>query len=131
MGQHPALWKLVSGVVLRKPGKDDYTKLRAYHSISLLICMGKVIEKVVAELLAYEDERRRLLSDGQFGGRKRQSAIDAAAIIRDRAHAHCREGSVAGVLLTDIKAAFPSVRRARLFHNMMGKGFDGDTYHGL
>ena len=57
-GRHPAVWKLVSGVVIRKPGKDDYTQLKAYRSILLLSCMGKVVENVVAELLSEEAERR-------------------------------------------------------------------------
>jgi len=42
-GRHAAVWKQASGVVIRKPGKDDYTKLKAYRSISLLSCMGKVV----------------------------------------------------------------------------------------
>jgi len=61
--RHPALWKWASGVVIRKPGKDDYTKLKAYRSISLLSCMGKVLEIVAAEQLSEEAERRGLLSD--------------------------------------------------------------------
>jgi len=51
-GRHLAVWKRSSGVVIHKPGEDDYTKLKAYRSISLLSCMGKVVEKVVAELLS-------------------------------------------------------------------------------
>jgi hypothetical protein len=76
-----------SGVVIRKPGKDNCTKLKAYRSISLLSSMGKVGEKVAAELLSEEAESRGLLSDGQFGSQRRWSAIDAAAIMVDRAHA--------------------------------------------
>ena len=82
-GRHPAEWKRASGVVICKLGKDDYTKLKAYRSLSLLSCMGKLIEKVSAELLSEEAERRGLLSDGQFGSRKGRSAIDAAAIMVD------------------------------------------------
>jgi len=44
--RHPAVWKRASGVVIRKPGKDDYTMLKAYCTISLRSCMGKVVEKV-------------------------------------------------------------------------------------
>jgi len=102
MGRHPAVWKRASGVVIRKPGKDDYTKLKAFRSISLLSCMGKVVEKVVAELLSEEAERRGLLSDGQFASRKGRSAIDAAAIMVDRAHAAWTNGQITGVLLMDI-----------------------------
>ena len=87
---------------------------------------GKVVEKVVTALLAEEAERRRLLSNGHYGSRKRRSAIEAAAIIVDRVHAAWREGHIAGVPLMDIKAAFPSVRRGRLIHTMRGKRMDGD-----
>ena len=62
-GRHPAVWKRASGLVIRKPGKDDYTQLKSNPSISLLSCMGKVIENVVTELLSKEAERRELLSD--------------------------------------------------------------------
>ena len=88
--------------------------------------MGKVVEKVVSELLAEEAERRELLGDGQYESRKRRSAIKAVAIMVDRAHAAWREGHIAGVLLMDIKAAFPSVGMGRLIHTMRGKGMDGD-----
>jgi len=44
-GRHPAVWKWASGEVIRKPGKDDYTQLKAYCSILLLSCRGKVVEK--------------------------------------------------------------------------------------
>jgi len=51
-------------------GQEHYTKMKAYRSISVLSCMGKVVEKVVAELLSQEVKYRGLLSDGQFGSRK-------------------------------------------------------------
>jgi len=68
-GRHQSVWKRASGMVICKPGKADYTQLKAYRSISLLSCMGKVADKVVAELRSDEAERRGLLSDGQFGSR--------------------------------------------------------------
>jgi hypothetical protein len=86
MGRHPAAWKRASGVVICKPGKYNYTKLQAYRTISLLSCMGKVVEKVVAELFSEDAERKGLLNDGQFGSRKRRSATDATAIMINRAH---------------------------------------------
>jgi len=51
-GRHPAAWKRASGVVIRKPGKDDYTKPKAHHSILLLSCTGKVIQKPAVQLLS-------------------------------------------------------------------------------
>ena len=55
-GHHPTVWKRASGVLIRKPGKEDYTTLKLYRTISLLSCLGKVVEKVVAELQSDEAE---------------------------------------------------------------------------
>jgi len=98
---------------------------RTERTDSLLSCMGKVVEKVVAELLSDEAERRALLSDGQFGSRKKRLAIDAAGIMVDRAHATWKEDNITGLLLMD-KAAFPSLARGRLIHAMKAKKIDGD-----
>ena len=64
--------------------------------------MGKVVEKVVAKLLADEAERRELLNDGHYGSSKRQSAIYVADIIVDSTREAWKEGHIAGVLLMDI-----------------------------
>jgi len=125
-GQHIDVRKWARGVGIWKPGKDDYAQLQAHCSISLLICMVKVVEKVVAELPAEKAERRGVLSDGQYGSRTRRSAIDTAAIMFDRAHPAWRHGHISGVLLLDIKAAFLSVWRGRLIHTIRDKGMDGD-----
>jgi len=89
-------------VVIRKPGKDDSTNLKAIRTILLLRYMGKVVEKVSVELLSEEGKRRGLLSDGQFGSIKGWSAITAVAIMVDRAHAAWTHGHMTGVLLMDI-----------------------------
>jgi len=88
--------------------------------------MGNVVEKVVAEVLSNEAQRRALLGDGQFGSRKTRSAIDAAAIRVERAHSAWKEDNIAGVLLMDIKEAFPSVARGRLIHAIKAEQIDGN-----
>jgi hypothetical protein len=67
--RQPVVWKGARGVVIRKLGKEDYKKLQAFLTISLHTCIGKVDEKVVAELLLEEAGRIRVLRDGQFRGR--------------------------------------------------------------
>jgi hypothetical protein len=125
-GRHPAVWKRAIGVVIQKPGKQDYTKLKSSRTISLFSCMVPVVEKVVAELLSDEPKRRALLSESQFGSRKKRSAMVAKTIMVDRAHAPWKEDNITGVLLMDIKAAFPSLARGRLIHAMKSKKIDGD-----
>jgi hypothetical protein len=88
--------------------------------------MGKVVENVVADLQSEDAERRELLSDGQFGSRKGRSAIDAAAIMVDRAHAAWTHAHIRGVLLMNIKAAFPSVAMGSLVNILNVRQMDGD-----
>jgi len=57
MGRHPTVWKCVSWVLIRKPGKEYHPNLESYRTISFLSCMGKVFEKVVAELLSDQAQR--------------------------------------------------------------------------
>jgi hypothetical protein len=125
-GRHPAVWKWESRDVIRKPGQDDYTELTAYSSISLLHCRRNGVEKGVAEQLAEDAERRGLLNDGQYGSIKRWSAMDAAALMVDRAQTEWREGHIPGDRLMDMKSAFPSIGRGRPLHRMRGKWMDGD-----
>jgi hypothetical protein len=113
-------------VVIRKPGKDNDAQLNAYHSISVFSWMGKVVVKVVAEKLSEEAERRGLLSGREFRSCKGWSAIDAAAIMGDRAHAAWKNSLITHVLLKDIEAAFPSVATGRLVSSMKIRQTDGD-----
>jgi hypothetical protein len=113
-------------MVIPKPAREAYMQLMANRSLSLLSCMGKVGENVVAELLSDKAKRRGHLSNGQFGSRLGRSAIDAAAIIVGRAPAAWRDGPIVGVLLMGIKAAFPSVTHGRLVNLMKVRQLDGD-----
>jgi hypothetical protein len=56
-------------VVLRKPGKPDYSAPGAYRPISPLNTLGKLLEAVMAKRLSYYAETYGLLPDTQFGGR--------------------------------------------------------------
>lgn len=44
LGYHPKEWKKAQGVLLEKAGKRDFGLIISYRVISLLNCMGKVIE---------------------------------------------------------------------------------------
>jgi len=58
------------GLLYEKPEKPDYGVAKACRVIMLFNYLGKVVEKVAANTIAEECERRRLLYDGQFGSRK-------------------------------------------------------------
>jgi len=120
LGHHPKLWKTAKGVVIPKPGKPDYSQVRAYRVISLLDVVSKLVERTAAHLIADHVERRkgRGLHDGQFGCRKRRSCVDAVATLMNCTQLAWGEKKVAGALFMDVKSAFNNVSRTHLSRRM-------------
>jgi hypothetical protein len=69
-GYCPTHFKDTITVVLRKPGKDDYTQPKAYRPIALLNTLGKVMEAIIANRLSYLADVHHLLPSRHTGGRK-------------------------------------------------------------
>jgi hypothetical protein len=113
-------------VVLPKPNKPDYGIAKAYKVIRLLNCPGKGVEKVTANAIAEKCERERLLHDGQFGCRKRRSAIDAVGSLMKKVEEAWERGNTAAVLLMNVKGAFPHVAKGKLIKRMEEMGFELD-----
>ncbi|KAG2000740.1 hypothetical protein GB937_010884, partial [Aspergillus fischeri] len=57
-------------VVIRKPGKPDYTTPKAYRPIALLSTIGKALEAVIATRMSYLVEAYGLLPTNHVGGRR-------------------------------------------------------------
>ena len=81
-------------------------------------CLGKVVEKAAASLIADSLEEKGMLHPGQFGGRRKRSAIDAAATLIVQVEEAWKKKEVAGALMMDIKEAFPTVNRRCLVNKM-------------
>ena len=124
MGYHPYAWRTVKGILLRKPNKLDYTQVKSYRIISLLNCLGKVAEKVVAELIAEWCELSGSLHQGQMGCRKQRSCIDAVARVMTKTEKAWEKRNIAALLLMDVKGAFDHVNCERLKSRMQGMGLD-------
>jgi hypothetical protein len=118
LGLHPRTWKMARGITIPKPGKSDYGLAKSYRVISLLNCLGKVVEKVVANMLSFETDRGNLLHPGQYGGRRGRSAVDAAGVLMSVVQEAWSRGKVAAALMMDVEAAFPSVARECLLRKM-------------
>ena len=70
IGYHPKCWREGTGAILPKANKPDYKLPKAYRIITLLNCLGKIAEKLVAKRLAYLCEVYNLLHPEQLGGRQ-------------------------------------------------------------
>jgi len=113
-------------VVIPKPGKPDYTKVRAYRVISLLDVTSKLLERTAAHLIADHLERARSLHEGQYGCRKRRSCVDAVAVLMNRTQPAWGENKLAGALFMDVKSAFNNVDKTLLGKRMEELGVEAD-----
>jgi ribonuclease HI len=117
-GYHPRCWKQATGVIIKKKGKPDYSAPKAYRVISLLNCLGKVLERILAKRLGALAEVTHLLHPTQIGGRSRKSAIDAGLLLLDNVQEQRRLGRQTSTVFLDIKGAFDHVAQNQLLSVM-------------
>ena len=118
LGYHPRSWREATGAIVPKPKKADYTAVKSYRIVSLLNCMGKVAEKLVAFRLAQLCEDKSLLHNGQMGGRKHRSSQDAVMALVHDIELGWSRGLTSSALLLDVKGAFDNVSKVRLLESM-------------
>ena len=118
IGYHPLCWRTRLGAVLKKLNKPDYSLPKSYRIITLLNCLGKIAEKIVANRLAYLGENSSLLDTEQMCGRKNHSAIDAVMNVVHDIEIANRNKNVLSCLLLDVKGAFDFVSINQLINVM-------------
>ncbi|GCB24323.1 putative 115 kDa protein in type-1 retrotransposable element R1DM [Aspergillus awamori] len=101
LGYYPNQWKQAWIVVLRNPGKSDYSAPGAYRPISLLNTLGKLLEAVMARRLLYWAEKYGLLPD-------MQSSMGCSRVVT--------------LIAFDLKAAFNGVHQISLDARLKAKG---------
>jgi hypothetical protein len=114
IGYHPKIWRQAIGAILKKPNKPDYSSPKAYRVISLLNCLGKVSERILAQRLSYLAETTSLLHPTQIGGRLKKSAIDATLLLSQEVELNKSLGKKTTTLFLDVKGAFDYVLKNQL-----------------
>ena len=117
-GYYPKPFKHSTTLILRKPGKPDYTKAKPYRLIALENTLGKVMEFIVADMISYLTETHDLLPAHHYGGRPGRSAEDAMMILSENIYRAWKENKVYTAVFMDVAGAFNNVHHKRLTHNL-------------
>jgi hypothetical protein len=117
-GHFPTAFKTTTTVILRKPGKPDYTKPNAYRPIALENTLGKVLESIIAEALSYLTETYALLPQQHYGGRPERTTEDAMMLLSERIHEAWKHKEIFTAVFMDVAGAFNNVHHERLLDNM-------------
>jgi hypothetical protein len=109
-GYQPCTWKTAKGILLRKHDKPTYTIAKAYRVISLLSCLGKVVERAVATWIASYCEANEVFHRGQFGCRRGRGTSDAVAQLVSNVEGAWRKKQTALALLLVDASDIPPAR---------------------
>jgi hypothetical protein len=104
---------------LKKPNKPDYSISKSYRVISLLNCLEKLVEKIVATALSNFYKEKKLLHKGQFGYRKQRNAIDAVAKLILITENAWNSKQQLEALFMDFKGAFDCVIKQQLLQRLI------------
>lgn len=121
LGYYPKRWKQARIVVLRKPGKPDYTVPGAYRPISLLNTLGKILEAVMARRLSFWAETYKLLPETQFGGRPGRNTEQALLVLANAVDRAWSRSKVVTLVAFDLKGAFNGVNKTSLDTRLQAK----------
>jgi ribonuclease HI len=122
-GYHPKPFREAEVVMIAKPGRRDLSTPRAWRPISLLSCLGKGLERLIARRLAWASIHYGVLHPQQAGALPKRSAVDlVAALIHDIEEAFARK-QVATLVTMDIQGAFDTVLRNRLILRLREQGW--------
>ncbi len=118
----PSQWRNAKIILLKKPGKSDYTLAKAWRPISLLSTLGKILEAVVAERLSYTVETFGLLPANHFGAWKRQSTEQALLLLQEQIYKAWRARKVLTLISFDVKEVYNRVFKDRLLQRLKARG---------
>jgi len=120
---YPASWRDSVTIVLRKPGKANYTVSNVHWPVALLNTMVKVLSACVAENLTHVVETQNSLKKPlrvqtwtyYYGF---TTLCYVVKFVKDA----WRRKEVVSALFLDIKSTFPSIILDQLVHNMRNRG---------
>ncbi|KAL9561821.1 hypothetical protein ACKAV7_014083 [Fusarium commune] len=123
VGHHPKSFKEAEVVMIAKPGRRDLTEPGAWRPISLLSCLGKGLERLIARRLAWAAVYYSVLHTQQAGALSKRSATDlVTALIHDIEEAFARK-KVATLVTMDVQGAFDTVMCNRLVLRLREQGW--------
>ena len=123
-GDVPAAWKTALLLPLPKPGKPP-TSVSSYRPISLLSCVGKLLERLVANRLTFVLERNGALRPSQGGFRQKLSAVDQCARLEQSIRRALASRGVVVALFCDLSSAFDLVWHTGLLYKLSRCGVEG------
>ncbi|UYV61231.1 hypothetical protein LAZ67_1003984 [Cordylochernes scorpioides] len=120
-GTFPETWKVAQVVLLEKSGRKGNSP-NDYRPLSLLACLGKVLDSLLTQRLKHWLESNQLLSSFQHGYREGKSTTTALNEVLEGVEMGLNKGAWVLHVALDIYGAFNSMSWNKLMRNLMDMG---------
>ncbi|KGQ02481.1 Retrovirus-related Pol polyprotein from type-1 retrotransposable element R1 [Beauveria bassiana D1-5] len=114
LGYHPSVFKAAEVVMIPKLNKRDLSDVGSWRPISLLSCLSKGLERVIARRMAYAALKHGILHPSQAGALPKRSAVDIVASLIYDVEKALAAGKVATLVTEDVMGAFDAILRNRM-----------------
>ena len=123
----PALWKKALICPIHKIGKNKKDP-KNYRPISLISCLGKLMEKILNRRLIWHLESNNLLTPTQTGYRKHRSIEDQLALLAQEIETAFQEKRKMVSVFFDLSRAFDKVWKEGLLLKIHQSGINGRMF---
>ena len=121
----PSDWKVAKVTPIYKSGAK--TKTDNYRPISILPILSKILEKAVQLQITEYLEENKLLSDKQFGYRKKRSTELATTLFIDDIRKEIDQGKMTGAVFIDLSKAFDTLGHSTLISKLKSYGLSKEA----
>lgn len=119
----PDAWKIAKVIPVYKSG--DINDEANYRPISILPTLSKILERAVYKQLIEYLEDNKLLTNQQYGYRKKRSTEHAATIFTDDIRRQIEQGKLVGAVFMDLRRAFDTIGHSTLMTKLKSYGICG------
>lgn len=122
LGYHPQVFRKADVVMIPKPGRDPSTH-KGWRPISLLSCLGKGLERLIARRMAWLTLEYGILPPEVAGALPKKSAVDIVAALAHDVEAAIGRGKVCTLATIDVLGAFDAALHNRMVHGLDTQGW--------
>jgi hypothetical protein len=117
----PKLWK--NACIIPVPKKNSPVSVDDFRPISLISCLGKILEKILLQRLSDFEREQNIIIPQQFGFRSEHSTVQQIMRIVENATFGFNQNLSTGLMLLDLRKAFDSVWHDGLIHKLIRNNY--------
>ena len=117
LGYFPLAWKSAKTILIPKPGKDA-REAKNFRPISLLSCLGKLLERIIARRLSCHMEENGLFTESQSGFRAKHMTAEQLLRLSEECHLAFKQKKIVAAIFLDAEAAFDKCWHSGIKHKL-------------